>query len=97
VEKEETLSGSALNVPNYDPQSLYLVNGSYLNRFAWDAASRYNGLSFFTRGTYNYKDKYLATFTFRRDGSSKYQEKWGYFPSVGLGWNITSGKLQKNQ
>lgn len=89
VEKEETLSGSALNVPNFDSQSLYLVNGSYLNRFAWDGASRYNGLSFFTRGTYNYKDKYLATFTFRADGSSKYQEKWGYFPSVGLGWNIT--------
>lgn len=89
VEKWESLSGSALNVPGFDNQSLYLVNGSFRNRFAWDAASRHNGVSFFTRGTYNYKDKYLATFTFRADASSKYQEKWGYFPSIGLGWNIT--------
>lgn len=28
--------------------------------------------------------KYLATFTLRADGSSKYQQKWGVFPSAGL-------------
>jgi len=83
------LVGTAYNVPDYDDAARYLVNGSYKNQAASDGASRYNGLSFFARGTYNYKEKYLATVTFRADGSSKYQEKWGYFPSLGLGWNIS--------
>jgi TonB-linked SusC/RagA family outer membrane protein len=89
MEKWENLYGSALNVPGIDPQSKYLVTGSFNDRFAWDAAARFNGLSFFTRGTYNYKDKYLATITFRADASSKYQQKWGFFPSVGLGWVVS--------
>jgi hypothetical protein len=46
-------------------------------------------LSFFARGTWNYSNRYLATVTFRADGSSKFQKKWGFFPSVGLGWNLT--------
>ena len=83
------LRGKANNVPDYDDQARYLVNGSYKNQTATDGASRYNGLSFFTRGTYSYKDRYLATVTFRADGSSKYQEKWGFFPSVGLGWVVS--------
>ncbi|MBR1872076.1 MAG: TonB-dependent receptor [Bacteroidales bacterium] len=91
------LTGKAYNVPNYDSQSRYLVNGSYKNLNTTDGADRYNGLSFFTRGTYNYKDKYLATFTLRADGSSKYQQKWGIFPSIGLGWNISDEDFMKNQ
>ncbi len=83
------LTGTARSVPDFDLQSLYLVNGSYKNQQATDGGSRYNGVSFFTRGTYNYKGKYLATVTLRADGSSKYQEKWGFFPSIGLGWNIS--------
>ena len=83
------LRGVVAGVPDYDDQSRYLVNGSYKNQTATDGASRYNGLSFFTRGTYSYKDRYLATVTFRADGSSKYQDKWGFFPSIGLGWVIS--------
>ena len=89
------LIGSAHSVPDYDAASRYLVNGSYKNQTASDGASRYNGVSFFARGTYNYKEKYLATVTFRADGSSKYQEKWGFFPSVGLGWNISDEPFMK--
>lgn len=92
-----SLTGTVRSVPDFDLQSLYLVNGSYKNQQASDGASRYNGLSFFTRGTYNYKDKYLATFTLRADGSSKYQEKWGIFPSIGLGWNISDEPFMQGQ
>jgi len=96
IEKTSTLSGSALDVPGLDEQSKYLITGSFKDRFAWDGGSTYNGLSFFTRGTYNFNDKYLATFTIRADGSSKYQEKWGYFPSIGIGWNLTQENFLKN-
>jgi len=99
-ERRSTLTGSAVNVPDYDDQSLYLSNGSYLNRSATDntpAPYLYRGVSFFGRGTYNYADKYLATVTFRADASSKYQQKWGYFPSVGLGWVMTGENFMQNQ
>ena len=96
IEKTSTLSGSAIDVIGIDEQSKYLTTGSYKDRYAWDSGTRYNGLSFFTRGTYNFNDKYLATITFRADGSSKYQEKWGYFPSIGLGWNLTQEDFLKN-
>ncbi len=47
--------------------------------------------SFFGRAEYNYKGKYLFTGTFRADGSSRFSRnnKWGYFPSAAIGWNIS--------
>lgn len=48
--------------------------------------------SYFGRLNYSYDDKYLFTATLRADGSSKFGEnnKYGYFPSVALGWNISN-------
>ncbi|MDR2118019.1 MAG: TonB-dependent receptor [Tannerellaceae bacterium] len=45
--------------------------------------------SYFGRIAYNYNHRYLLYATMRADGSSKYQEKWGYFPSVGAGWVVS--------
>lgn len=52
------------------------------------------------RAGYNYADKYLAEFTFRYDGSSKFHKdhRWGFFPSVSLGWRATEEEfLQRYQ
>ena len=54
-----------------------------------DNGSRQYGISYFGRLSYNYDDKYLLYATMRADGSSKYQQKWGYFPTVGVGWVIS--------
>jgi TonB-linked SusC/RagA family outer membrane protein len=97
MEWSEYLTGSAQDVPGLDEQSKYIANGSFRDRYAVDGATRYNGLSFFSRGLLNIKEKYLATVTFRADASSKYQKKWGYFPSIGLGWNMTEEDFMKNQ
>jgi TonB-linked SusC/RagA family outer membrane protein len=96
IQRSTTLSGSALDVPGFDNASKYLSTGSYKDRNAWDDGYLYHGLSYFSRATYNYSDKYLATFTFRADGSSKYQEKWGYFPSFGAGWVLTKESFMEN-
>ena len=50
--------------------------------------SRY--IAFFGRIMYNYDEKYLASVSLRRDGSSKFgsANKWGWFPAVSLGWRI---------
>ncbi len=47
------------------------------------------GTSYFGRIAYNYDDRYLVYGTLRRDGTSKFQQKWGNFPTVGLGWVIS--------
>jgi len=49
-------------------------------------------MSYFGRANYNYKDKYLVTATMRADASSKLNpdDRWGYFPSVALAWNVTN-------
>ncbi|OFX35238.1 MAG: SusC/RagA family TonB-linked outer membrane protein [Bacteroidetes bacterium GWF2_42_66] len=54
--------------------------------------------SYFGRLNYNYKGKYSATMTMRADGSSKFApgNQWGYFPSVGLGWNISEEGFLKD-
>lgn len=48
-------------------------------------------LSFLFRTNYSYKSKYLLTVSYRTDGSSKFNDenKFGHFPSLALGWNIT--------
>lgn len=50
-----------------------------------------NLLSFFGRVNYTMADKYLATFTLRADGSSKFGtgNRWGVFPSAALAWRIS--------
>lgn len=62
-----------------------------------EAGYRNASASFFGRLSYDFAGKYLLTATFRADGSSKYQEKWGYFPSIGLGWVISDEKFMDNQ
>lgn len=50
-------------------------------------------MSYATRWNYDYKSKYLFTFTFRADGSSKFRQKWGYFPGVAFAWNMHKESL----
>ena len=47
--------------------------------------------SYFLRLMYNYKDRYSVTATGRYDGSSKFgkSNKYAFFPSVGLAWNVS--------
>lgn len=51
--------------------------------------------SYFLRGMYDYRGRYLFTGTLRRDGSSKFgdQNRIGYFPSFSLGWKLNEDLL----
>ncbi|MCY1720652.1 TonB-dependent receptor [Prolixibacteraceae bacterium Z1-6] len=86
------LTGSAQGVTNKD----YLSSGDASTRTSDDGGSKFRGFSAFTRFSYDYKQRYLASLTMRADGSSKYQEKWGYFPSLGLGWVASEENFFKN-
>ena len=69
--------------------------GSYLTdgRASMDSNKdpRERLLSMFGRANYSYKDRYMATVSFRREGSSKFgvNNRWGCFPSVAVGWRIS--------
>lgn len=54
--------------------------------------------SFYGRFNYDFDKKYLATFTMRADGSSVFGDnnKWGYFPSAGLGWRLSEENFMKD-
>jgi len=55
--------------------------------------------SLFGRLSYNYDERYMAQFTIRRDGSSRFGANHHYatFPSFSLGWNITNEAFMKNR
>lgn len=55
-------------------------------------------LSYLGRVLYSYKDKYLLNGSFRADGSSYFGpgQKWGYFPSVSVGWVASKEKFLDN-
>ena len=55
-------------------------------------------LSYLGRINYVYDDRYLATVNFRADGSSRFakRNRWGYFPSVSLGWRVSNEEFFKN-
>ena len=50
------------------------------------------------RLTYDYKTKYLAEFSYRYEGSSKFPEshRWGFFPSFSAGWRISEEAFWRN-
>ena len=64
--------------------------GNYDNAIAGSFKTQNELQSFYTRLNYSFKNKYLLTATWRADGSTKFGEnnKYGYFPSVGMAWRL---------
>ena len=65
---------------------------------AYGSGSGFSLVSFFGKVNYTYADRYLASVTVRRDGSSRFgkNNKYGTFPSVSLGWRISEEGWMKN-
>ena len=61
-------------------------------------AEEWSMMSYLGRISYNYDSKYLLTANFRADGSSKLApgKRWGYFPSVSVGWRLSQENFLKN-
>jgi len=92
IESElETLSGFRQGFPGNDPNFQILAAG--------DAGTQQNNnnkiesslLSYFGKANYSYDDRYLGSFTIRRDGTSKLaNNKWGTFSAASFGWRISN-------
>lgn len=63
-----------------------------------DAGLYYSMMSYLFRANYSFNNKYIATVTFRRDGSSKFtrENRFSNFPSVAFGWNIGNESFMQN-
>lgn len=76
----------------YNLGAASLVTGVGTNLVQWQL------LSYMGRINYTFKDKYLITATMRADGSSRFgaNTKFGYFPSMALGWNLDQESFIKD-
>ena len=88
----------------YDPYKITVNNtlgqqadGDRNGWGSWNSIP-YHLASYFGRLSYNYDERYMAEVTFRRDGSSRFGSnyKWGNFPSISLGWNISNEAFLRN-
>lgn len=84
--------GYAILNPNY-----MWPDAGTSNPQAYGGGSGYSLVSFFGKANYNYADKYMASFTIRRDGSSRFgkNNRYATFPSVSAGWRINQENFLK--
>lgn len=76
----------------------YLFAGSDAEKDNSEFVSIDSRINYFGRLSYNYNETYLLQFSFRRDGSLRFSKdngRWGNFPSVLAGWNISNENFWK--
>ena len=76
----------------------YLFAAGGQNQTVGGSATQDGRQSYVGRLNYNFKEKYLAQATIRYDGSPKFAKdnRWGFFPSISLGWRISEEGFVKN-
>jgi len=82
-----SISGNGVKFPNDEIRFLQLAENSDVS----SGESSWSMLAYFARIGYDYKNKYLMSASFRREGSSRFGEnnKYGDFPSISVGWRIS--------
>lgn len=90
--KYENLTGARNNIVGTEPALWYLSAGDAQTATNDNTANDWTMLSYLARVNYSYRDTYLLTATIRADGSSRFgkNNRYGYFPSVGVGWRISN-------
>ncbi|MCD7977334.1 MAG: TonB-dependent receptor [Tannerellaceae bacterium] len=98
--KSQQVSGTAYDLLSYDPYMAALNSATAdPDRQRSSGYRDYTTLaSYFGRIDYNYDERYMVQFTLRRDGSDKFgsNNKWGMFPSVSAGWNVTNESFMQH-
>ncbi len=80
----------------YPNDLVHTINAS-TSQTASSTETEWALLSYLARATYSYKGKYLASASIRADGCSRFgsDNRWGYFPSVAVGWRISEEKFMQ--
>jgi TonB-linked SusC/RagA family outer membrane protein len=95
----ESLGGARLGVVGEDPALWYLNSGEQEGMTNYNGAAEWGMLSYLARVNYGFMDRYLLTLSLRADGSSRFgsENRYGYFPSVALGWVISDEPFMGQQ
>ena len=91
----KTISGYG---EDFESNDLSVLDQAKENYSAGGSHTRSGLRSVFGRLNYNYKMRYMLMASFRYDGSSRFAKgnKWGFFPSVSLGWNVANENFWEN-
>jgi TonB-linked SusC/RagA family outer membrane protein len=94
---DSQLKGTGSNLNNESVGYWNLGNAAI--RDASNSYTEFSLASGIVRANYNYKKRYFITAALRADGSSKFQgdNKWGYFPSAAVAWDIAQESFMSNQ
>ena len=92
--KYQSITGQ--NLPRNDVQNPALVEK--VDRDFGSGFGSASMASFFTRETYNYDDRYYATYTYRYDGSSNFgpKNRWAGFHSLAASWRFSNEEFIKS-
>lgn len=82
----------------FDNDQIQYLSAGQVISVAGDNATETVLISSFARASYNFRNRYLTSLSFRRDGSSRFgpNKKWGYFPSVSVGWIVSDEPFMNN-
>ncbi len=91
-EEGEWLIGNTSDLLREAEEFWYLDSGNDEFEQVFNGSYRNTQISYLSRVNYSFDSRYLFTATFRRDGSSKFgiNNRWGNFPSVAVGWNVSN-------
>jgi TonB-linked SusC/RagA family outer membrane protein len=91
------VSGYREGLPNNSDAMREIDGATGTVQKAYGNKTRNSIVSYISRVTYNYDNRYLFTGTFRRDGSSKFLEnnKWATFPSASVAWRFSNEEFMK--
>lgn len=100
---QETTYWESMNLNNeyrqFSDGNFGLNDVSMGTPYTWTSGKSKRGrVSWFTRVSYNFLDRYLINATLRGDGSSKFAKgnQWGYFPSASAAWRISEEPFMEN-
>jgi TonB-linked SusC/RagA family outer membrane protein len=89
------INGTRIDVPANQDQWFLDLGNPDLNAVDHNSGSLFTRQSFIGRVNYDYAGKYLLTGSVRRDGSSKFSQKYATFYTVGAGWVISEEDFMK--
>ena len=94
---DSQLKGTGSN-PNNESVGYWNLGNAAI-RDASNSYTEFSLASGIVRANYDYKKRYFITAALRADGSSKFQgdNKWGYFPSAAVAWDIAQESFMSNQ
>ncbi|WP_420146698.1 SusC/RagA family TonB-linked outer membrane protein [Spirosoma sp.] len=95
--QKDRRTASELTATNFPNDLVYTLNAGQVSSGLSDI-QEWSLLSYLGRVQYDYGGKYLVSAAIRADGSSRFgrDNRWGYFPSVSAGWNISQENFMKS-